>query len=212
MNAYSLPTSVRVGDREVPIRTDFRAVLDVIAACRDPALDAPSRAWVTLAIMFPGFPDGGSVAAGEVAEALAAVMEFVGYNPAASGASDAGESSADAEDVPASTPELFDWEADAGLIIPEINRAAGCDVRALPYLHWWSFLSYFFSIFSTDLTGGSLLRSVIGIRQKRASGVRLEPWESEFYRQHGSLFRPRGGGWDAAAKSKEEREILEWLS
>ena len=35
----------------------------------------------------------------------------------------------------------MDWQQDAPLIAAGIGRAAGQDVRTLPYLHWWSFLA-----------------------------------------------------------------------
>ena len=43
-------------------------------------------------------------------------------------------------------PPLLDWEQDAPLIAADINKAAGCEVRALPYLHWWTFMAWFNSI------------------------------------------------------------------
>ena len=40
----------------------------------------------------------------------------------------------------------MDWQQDAPLIAAGISKAAGQDVRTLPYLHWWSFLAWFDAI------------------------------------------------------------------
>ena len=49
------------------------------------------------------------------------------------------------------------------------------EVRAVPYLHWWTFLGYFQSIDRDDLWG-----LVLTIRQKKAMGKKLEKYEKEF--------------------------------
>ena len=75
-------------------------------------------------------------------------------------------------------PRLIDWQRDAGLIVAGVNRAAGCEVRALPYLHWWSFLGWF-----AAMEPGAL-GTVVAIRDKLHRGRRLEGWELEYYRAH----------------------------
>ena len=51
MDAYSLPTSIDVGGREYAIRTDYRAILDILAAENDPDLTAAEKAEVLLEIL-----------------------------------------------------------------------------------------------------------------------------------------------------------------
>ena len=74
-----------------------------------------------------------------------------------------------------------DWEKDEQLIFAAVNHVAGQEVRALPYLHWWTFMGYFQSIDRDDLWATVLL-----IRQKKARGRRLEPYE----RQSGTWILP----------------------
>ena len=71
-----------------------------------------------------------------------------------------------------------DWQQDAPLIAAGISRATGQDVRALPYLHWWSFLSWF------DAIGEGTFATVVALRDKLRRGKKLESWELEFYRTH----------------------------
>ena len=75
-------------------------------------------------------------------------------------------------------PPLMDWQQDAPLIAAGISRAAGQDVRTLPYLHWWSFLAWF------DAIGEGSFATVVAIRDKLRRGKRLENWELDFYRTH----------------------------
>ena len=67
-------------------------------------------------------------------------------------------------------PKTLDWEQDAPLIIPAVNKVAGKEVRALEYLHWWTFLGYFMEI------EDGLASQVWAIRQKKAKGKKLEKW------------------------------------
>ena len=169
MNAYELPTSLNVGGVDYEIRSDFRAVLDVLAAMNDPELDEGTRTLVMLMIIYPGWE---SIPAEHLGEAAKAACGFI------DNAAVFGEAHADSR----RTPKLYDWERDAGLIIPAVNGAAHTEVRALPYLHWWTFLGYFMEI------GESLFTTVLGIRQKRARGRKLERSEQEFVRDNPSLF------------------------
>ena len=72
----------------------------------------------------------------------------------------------------------IDWQQDAELIVGGVNKVAGCEVRALPYLHWWTFIAYFMNI------GSGPLATVVGIRHKLAKGQKLEKWEQQFYREN----------------------------
>ena len=64
------------------------------------------------------------------------------------------------------------------MIVADINKAAGQEIRALPFLHWWSFLSWFHAI------GEGQLSTVVAIRDKLAKGKKLEDWEKRFYREN----------------------------
>ena len=73
-------------------------------------------------------------------------------------------------------PKLMDWEQDARAIVADVNKVAGMEIRALTYLHWWTFLSWFHAI------GEGQLSTVVSIRDKLRRGKKLEQWEKE----HGS--------------------------
>lgn len=163
MNGYSLPTTVEVGGKEYDIRTDFRAILDVLASQRDPDLDSQTKAVVLLKIMYPQWR---TIPQGDLQEAIEKAIEFI----------DCG-----VEDDGKQKPQLVDWEQDATMIVSAINKVAHTEVRQLQYLHWWTFFSYYMEI------GESLFSQVVNIRSKKAKHKKLEKYEQEFYRDNKKL-------------------------
>ena len=77
---------------------------------------------------------------------------------------------------------LVDWEADFDLIAAAVNHVLGTECRALPYLHWRSFLGAYMEI-SPD----SLFARVISMRDKLKTGRKIEKWEWNWYRKNREL-------------------------
>lgn len=163
MTAYQLPTSLEVGGELYKIRTDFRAVLDVLIAMYDPELDEVGHAMVILQIIYP---DWGRIPVEYTQEAVNKACEFI----------DCGQ-----KDDGRPKPKLIDWEQDVAIIIPAVNKAAHFDVREREHLHWWTFFGFFMEI------GESTLSSVVHIRRKMKDGKKLEKWEREYYEQNRAL-------------------------
>ena len=185
MNAYELPTSLCVGGVEYSIRSDFRAVLDVLVSANDPELDQEMKAWVMLQIMFP---DLEQIPEEHLSEACIKVCEFI----------DCGQ-----KDDGKPKPRLLDWEQDGAMIVPAVNNVAHTEIRALPYLHWWTFWGYFMQI------GESLMSSVISIRQKKAKHEKLEKWEEKFYKENRELIDLKTTQTEEIQQEKDS--LLKWL-
>lgn len=185
MTGYSLPTSVCVGGVKYPIRTDFRAVLDVLCAMNDPELDGRAKSIVLIQIMFPEWKD---IPADHLEECCKQACEFI----------DCGQ-----KDDGRPHPKMIDWEQDAQIIMPAVNSVAHTEIRSMPYLHWWTFWGYFMEV------GESLLSSVLNIRDKKAKHKKLEKWEQEFYRENKDLidFKRRETEEEKAARESIEK----WL-
>ena len=158
---YSLPTSVEVNGTEYTIQSDYRAVLDILTALSDGDLDEQDKAEAALTIFYPEFS---SMPASDYQEALNQCFRFIDHGQ---GAKTQGKQ-----------PAVMSWEQDFDMIISPVNRIAGCEVRSLPYLHWWSFLSYYMEI------GDCLFAQVVAIRDKKARGKPLDKQEREFYRRN----------------------------
>ena len=185
-SAWDFPTSLNIGGVDYEIRTDYRAVLDLFTALSDPELtdeDEQVTAYmqnrVMLEIMFPQCDD---IPLEHMQEALEKVTEFIDM-----GISDDRKK-----------PKTMDWEQDAPILIPAINRVLNCEIRAQKHIHWWTFLGAYMEI------GESLFSNIVHIRQKKASGKKLEKWEQDFYNDNKSLidFKQKD------KRSTEEKDVL----
>lgn len=160
---YGLPGTLTIGGEKYALRSDFRAVLDVLIAYNDPELNDEARTVVMLEILLP---EWNTIPQEHLPEACRKLVEFI----------DCGQ-----KDDGKTHPRVIDWEQDAGIIIPAVNSVAHTEIRALPQLHWWTFFSYFMEIRE------SLLANVISIRQKKAKGKKLEKWEQDFYKENRAI-------------------------
>lgn len=187
MNAYNLPTQLEVGGKEYDIRTDYRAILDILAAQNDPDLTDWEKAECLLVILYP---DRDSIPLSDEKEAMEKGVAFIDY-------------SIDTEAARRPQPRVMDWEQDAALIIPAVNKVAGREIRAAEYIHWWTFLGWFMEI------GDGTFSQVLAIRQKKARGKKLEKYEQEFARNHPELVELKKR---ISEEQQEEMDNLEkWL-
>ena len=165
MTAYELPTSLKIGDVDFSIRTDFRVIIDILVAMNDPELDEQAKAVVMLQILFE---DWQSIPLEHLSEACQKACEFI----------DCGQT----DDIPNKPkPRLMDWEQDGDMIVPAVNKVAGKEIRAVPYMHWWTFFGYFME------SGECLFNTVVGIRSKKAKGEKLDKWEKKFYQENKNI-------------------------
>ena len=155
---YRLPTSLEVNGREFEIRTDYRDVMNIMAAMNDPNLEDKEKLYVTLFVLYKDFDE---LQSDDYKEAFEKALWFLNN----------GEES----DGKANSAKLIDFEQDEKILIPAINRVAGFEVRAADYIHWWTFLGYYMEI------GECTFSNVVNIRMKRAKNKKLEKWELEFY-------------------------------
>lgn len=166
-SAYSLPTTITSGGREYAIRNrgDYRVMLDVIAALNDFELEEDERAEAALII----FLEADIYELPDIAQAAQQMCDFLSCGQ-------------EENERKRRQPKLMDWQDDAPMIVSGVNRVLGMEVRALPYLHWWTFVAAYMEI------GESTLATVISIRDKTARGKKLEKFEKEFKRDHPEYF------------------------
>lgn len=162
---WRLPESLEVGGSVFSIRTDFRDALKIFEAFNDPDLPDEAKTYIMLKILFPDFE---KIPEEHLQEAADKAAEFL----------NGGQPPEDKW-----KPKLMDWEQDAAILIPAINKVAGTEIRALPHLHWWTFLGYYMEI------GESLFSQVVSIRYKHAHGKKLEKWEREFEKDNRDICR-----------------------
>ena len=168
--------------------SDYRDVLELLRWLNgqaDPALDQSERWYVAMRLFYPEFA---ALPQPLWPDATQFLTEFL---------------AAGRREQPRPGPALMDWQQDAPLIAAGISRAAGQDVRTLPYLHWWSFLAWF------DAIGEGSFATVVAIRDKLRRGKRLENWELDFYRTHRAAVELRSPA--SPAQEAEKQRLLALL-
>lgn len=163
MDLWQLPKEAVLSGGIYPHRTDYRQILKLMALLSDDRRPAQLR-WLTALAYFYEAP---------IPPRLEdAAMEYL-----------ADFLSCGEPGTPG--PKLLDWQTDAPEIIADINAVAGKEIRSEPYLHWWTFLSYFHGISQGRLS------ALVAIRDKLNRGKKLEPHEQEYYRAHKAKVRLR---------------------
>lgn len=182
---FDLSTDVEIGGSKYEIRSDYRAILDICTALNDPELSGQDKGGVLLGIFYK---DPELIPTDRYDEAVQACFRFI------NGGKDEPPNRRD--------PKLIDWEKDFSFIVAPINRVTGKEIRSLPYLHWWTFLSAYY-----EIGGDCLFAQIIRIRNALARGKTLDKSDREWYRKNRDLV-------DIKAKytEAEERAEAEWLT
>lgn len=182
MTGWELPKEARIGGKTYQIHTDYRQILEIFSWMQNEDLPEFLRWYMALALFFEEeIPDQ------DFDEAAEFFRWFVRCGQAE-------------EKDPG--PELLNWQQDAQEIVADVNKVAGQEIRALPYLHWWTFLGWFQSI------GEGNLSMLVSVREKLRRGKKLEPHEQEYYRRN----RSRVNGYKKySARELAEQERLNQL-
>lgn len=161
---YDLPTRLEINGAEYEIRSDYRAVLDICTALSDQELTSQDRALIVLEIFYPTLSE---MPPEDYDEAVKLCFWFI----------NCGE-----EEQNKKSLKLVDWEQDFKYIVSPINRVAGKEIRAVEYMHWWSFVSAYY-----EIGGDCLFSQIVKIREKLAKGKKLDKGEREWYCKNRSL-------------------------
>lgn len=180
MDLYRLPEEVSFQGVTYPLNTDFRVILKIFSVFADRSLPESLRWRVALGLFY-----NSPVASEHQQQAMAYLADFL----------TCGETGKPG-------PELFSWQQDASAIIAGVNKVAGCEVRQLEKVHWWTFLGWFHAM------GPGQLSTVVSIRDKLRWGKRLEDWEREFYRDNRELVDRKA---PESSEQLEEKERLNRL-
>lgn len=159
MNIWQLPKTATINGIEYEINTDFRDVLEIIQILNNEDKTEFVRWNIAVGLFFEK-----TIPKNDIQEAMQFIADFISYGQK--------------PDAPG--PKLMDWEQDAPMIIADINKVSGKEVRSMPYIHWWTFLGWFMGI------GEGQLSMVVSIRSKKAKGKKLEKWEEEYYKANKS--------------------------
>lgn len=157
MSLWELPTSAEIGGTVYPINADYRDILEIFRYLDDPDQPEYIRWQIALALFYEG-----EIPQAHMQEAMEFLSDFIACG--------------DAGGKPG--PKLLDWNQDAQVIVADVNKVAGMEIRAIPFLHWWTFLAWFNAI------GEGQLSTLVSIRDKLSRGKKLEKWEQDYYRKN----------------------------
>jgi len=174
---FSLPTSVAAGDKSYPVRSDFRVILEIFVMLDDPDLTDADKIEALLRMFYVERP-------ANVEEGLKAFADFV--NPRRVGKREKQSS------------RLLDWNQDFDLMVAPINHILGVECRALPELHWHTFLAAYL-----EIPPESVFARVLRIREKLRTGKKLEKYERTWYKKNLELVNLK------SKFSSAEEEILD---
>ena len=182
LDMWRLPTTAKIGGREYALRCDFRNILKIFSYMSDPDIPDAIRWQIALTLFYEG----------EIPrkDRPAAMQYFTSF--ICCGKGETGHTG-----VP-----LLSWEQDGQIIIGEINRVAGCEIREKEFLHWWTFLSYFHAI------GEGQLSFIVSLREKKRQGEKLSDWEQRYYQENREQVELQTR---YSREEKEERERLQRL-
>ena len=108
---WRLPETIELGGEEYDIRTDFRAILDILKAASDPELSDSEKAEVMIKILYWDYEE---IPLELLDEAAQKGKEFI----------DCGITGEGKNKV-----QLMDWEQDSPIIAPAVNKNIGKDIR-----------------------------------------------------------------------------------
>ena len=185
---YEVPTTVTVREQSFTIRNrgDYRVVLDCFSCLADTELDEQEKLFACLIIFYEDFNELEDVLDVSKEDLQALVEEMYKFF-------DCGEQNSGMK-----TPyKVIDWTSDSHLICSAVNKVSHQEVRAVEYMHWWTFMGYFMEI------GESVLATVVGIRSKMMKGKKLEKYEREFRQSNPQYFT-----WDSRTASQMEDDAL----
>ena len=161
---YEIPTKIFIEGEEFPIRNsgDYRMVLDCFKALQDAELNPKERVFCSLLIFY------------ENINSIADINKFPDLEIAVKEMYNFFNCGKDQSVGKRMKHRLIDWDKDSQMICSAINKVANKEVRAEPYIHWWTFMGYYSAV------GESLLSTVLSIRDKLSRGKKLEKYEREF--------------------------------
>lgn len=176
MLPFELPDALEVSGATYAIRTDYRDILRVLLAFDDPDLEDAEKLELLLENIYI---DVEAIPPEDLQEAVNAAMGFIDHGQEADGKS----------------ARSMDWEQDAPLLFPAVNKVAGFETREPGrYIHWWTFTGYFMEIHD------SVFSSVLSLRQKRNKGKKLEKHEQDFWKENKKI---------CELKKRKSREQIE---
>ena len=148
MIQYKLPIDVEIGGKVYKFRNkaDYRQILDIIQILNDDELPENEKYFNAVLYFYEEIPE-------DTETAIKYLMWFIACGN---------------EEQQSNEQPTMSWEKDFDIIASAINKNNSEDIRAVPYMHWWTLISHYMAI------GECSLSTIVGIRDKISRGKKLE--------------------------------------
>ena len=151
------PTAVLIDDEEVPINSDFRTGLRIMAAYEDDDLADREKLAIMLELLYDEVP-------ANTGEAIRLAVKFL----------DCGSEQSNEEAAAPDEGRLLSFTQDAQYIYSAFRQAHGVDLNK-DDLHWWEFC-----FLLRDLAPDCFLYRIINLRRAKRTG-KMTKEEREYY-------------------------------
>ena len=152
MLTLTLPKSIKLGEKEYPIRSDYRVGIRLMQMFEDPELTDSEKLFIAMRVIFKDAIISGIY----LQEALEKTVWFLNGG-------DLNQTSS-----AGSQRRLYSWNQDLRFIIAAVDKTVGFSVRGKAFFHWWDFLSAFSEV------GESSFSTIVSQRLLKQKGKQTE--------------------------------------
>ena len=148
----TLPNSIKLGEKEYSIRSDYRAGIRLMQMFEDPELTDSEKLFIAMKVIFKNAVIPGVY----LQEALEKTVWFL----------NGGELNQTSSS--GSQRRLYSWNQDLRFIIAAVDKTVGFSIRGKAFFHWWDFLSAFSEV------GESSFSTIVSQRLLKQKGKQTE--------------------------------------
>lgn len=180
MLTLTLPKSIKLGEKEYPIRNDYRVGIRLMQMFEDPELTDSEKLFIAMRVIFKDAVISGIY----LQEALEKTVWFLNGG-------DLNQTSS-----AGSQRRLYSWNQDLRFIIAAVDKTVGFSVRGKAFFHWWDFLSAFSEV------GESSFSTIVSQRLLKQKGKQTES-DIEWWAENADIAELK------IQRSKEEQDAVD---
>ncbi len=180
MLTLTLPNSIKLGEKEYSIRSDYRAGIRLMQMFENPELTDSEKLFIAMRVIFKD----AAIPRVYLQEALEKTVWFLNGGEL-NQASSAG-----------SQKRLYSWNQDLRFIIAAVDKTVGFSVRGKAFFHWWDFLSAFSEV------GESSFSTIVSQRLLKQKGKQTES-DIEWWAENADIAELK------IQRSKEEQDAVD---
>ncbi|EJU23343.1 Gp15 family bacteriophage protein [Mogibacterium sp. CM50] len=182
MLTLTLPKSIKLGEKEYSIRSDYRVGIRLMQMFEDLELTDSEKLFIAMRVIFKDAVISGIY----LQEALEKTVWFL----------NGGDLNQTSSAGSRSQRRLYSWNQDLRFIISAVDKTVGFSVRGKAFFHWWDFLSAFSEV------GESSFSTIVSQRLLKQKGKQTES-DIEWWADNADIAELR------VQRSREEQDAVD---